>query len=105
MHRYRPDTLSVILNDYLREFRAKLQAEQAHLEKLAGNPAMSRGERTRALKRVEELKKILADLDAYENDILFPLATQKIAIDLDDGVKVNYNKFGRALKRVPGLSK
>ena len=105
MHRYRPDTLSVILNDYLREFRAKLRAEQAHLEKLAGNPAMSRGERTRALKRVEELKKILADLDAYENEILFPLATQKITIDLDDGVKVNYNKFGRALKRVSGLSK
>ena len=27
-----------------------------------------------------------------------------IEIDLDDGVKVNYPKFGEALKKVPGLS-
>ena len=40
----------------------------------------------------------------YEDEILYPLATQQIEIDLDDGVKVNYNKFGRALKKVPGLS-
>jgi len=105
MHRYRPDTILVILNDYLREFRAKLQAEQAHLEGLAASAATSRSEKTRALKRIEQIKKILADVDAYERDILFPLATQKIEIDLDDGVKVNYNKFGRALKRIPGVSK
>jgi hypothetical protein len=33
-----------------------------------------------------------------------PLAIQNIEIDLDDGVKVNYKKFGKALKREPGLS-
>jgi hypothetical protein len=33
------------------------------------------------------------------------LKVQKIEIDLDDGVKVNYPKFGKALKKVPGLSK
>jgi hypothetical protein len=44
-------------------------------------------------------------LDDYERDTLYPLATQKIEIDLDDGVKVNYPKFGKALKKVPGLSK
>jgi len=38
------------------------------------------------------------------SEILFPLAVQQIEIDLDDGVKVNYNKFGVALKKVPGLS-
>src|SRR5690554_2106725 len=32
MHRYRPDTVSVVLNDYLREFRAKLLARKNHLE-------------------------------------------------------------------------
>ena len=31
-------------------------------------------------------------------------ATQKIEIDLDDGVKVNYPKFGKALKKVAGLN-
>lgn len=35
--------------------------------------------------------------------MLFPLATQKIAIDLDDGVKANYPKFGTALKKFPAL--
>jgi hypothetical protein len=34
---------------------------------------------------------------------LYPLATQQIAIDLDDGVKANYPKFGAALKQIPGL--
>jgi len=32
------------------------------------------------------------------------LATDRIAIDLDDGVMVNYNKFGKAVKEVAGLN-
>ncbi len=40
----------------------------------------------------------------YEHDILFPLASKQVEIGLDDGVKVNYNKFGAALKKVPGLT-
>ena len=43
------------------------------------------------------------ELVKYEHDILYPLATQKLAIDLDDGVKVNYLKFGAALRKIPGL--
>jgi hypothetical protein len=35
--------------------------------------------------------------------VLYPLATQQLEIDLDDGVKVNYLKFGNALKKIPGL--
>jgi hypothetical protein len=31
------------------------------------------------------------------------MATQQIQIDLDDGVKANYPKFGAALKKIPGL--
>ena len=34
----------------------------------------------------------------------YPLATKQVEIDLDDGVKVNYNKFGTALKKVTGLT-
>jgi hypothetical protein len=36
--------------------------------------------------------------------VLYPLATQQVEIDLDDGVKVNYNKLGKALAHVRGLS-
>ena len=34
---------------------------------------------------------------------MFPLAQAKIEIDLDDGVKANYPKFGAALKAIKGL--
>ena len=46
---------------------------------------------------------MIEELESYERDVLYPLATQQIAIDLDDGVKVNYQKFGPALKKIPGL--
>ncbi|WP_217362132.1 MULTISPECIES: hypothetical protein, partial [unclassified Aliiroseovarius] len=38
------------------------------------------------------------------HDVIFPLAQKKIEIDLDDGVKANYPKFGSALKKIAGLS-
>ncbi|WP_293885285.1 BREX-1 system adenine-specific DNA-methyltransferase PglX [Thiolapillus sp.] len=104
MHRYRPDTVSVVLNDYLREFRAKLASRKNHLEAVSISASASKGEKTRALKEIEKLKKIILELEDYERDVLYPLATQQVEIDLDDGVKVNYKKFGKALKKVVGLS-
>ena len=41
---------------------------------------------------------------AQEREVIFPLAQQKIEIDLDDGVKKNYPEFGTALKKIVGLS-
>ena len=64
----------------------------------------SKAEKTKALKTIETLNKQLKELEDYEHDILFPLAQEQIEIDLDDGVKVNYNKFGSALKKVTGLT-
>jgi len=104
MHRYRPDTVSVILNDYLREFQTKLSARQSYLETLSISESASPSEKTKALRDIEKLKKDIVELKDYERQTLYPLATQQIEIDLDDGVKVNYPKFGKALKKVPGLS-
>ena len=103
MHRYRSDTVSVVLNDYLREFRTKLISRKNHLEAVSISANASQGEKTKALKEIESLKKIINELDAYERDVMYPLATQQLEIDLDDGVKVNYLKFGAALKKIPGL--
>ncbi len=89
---------------YLREYRIKLTARREHLEQVSVSASSSKQEKTRALKEIEKLKKIIDELNDYEREILYPLATEKIKIDLDDGVKVNYNKFGKALKKVPGLS-
>lgn len=103
MHRYRPDTVSVVLNDYLREFRTKLSARKEHLEQVSISASASPKEKTQALKDLEKLRKIIDELEEYERETLYPLATKQIAIDLDDGVKVNYLKFGDALKKIPGL--
>jgi type II restriction/modification system DNA methylase subunit YeeA len=104
MHRYRPDTVSVVLNDYLREFRTKLSAHKNHLEAVSISSNASAGEKTKALKDIENHRKMIDELDVYEREVLYPLATEQVEIDLDDGVKVNYQKFGEALKKIPGLA-
>ena len=43
------------------------------------------------------------ELDEYEKNVLYPLSTERIEIDLDDGVKANYKKFGTALRKVAAL--
>ena len=103
MHRYRGDTVSVLLNDYLREFITKLEGERARLDKLADDPTATQGQRTKALKDAGVVAKQIDELHAWERDVIFPMAQQKIGIDLDDGVKANYPKFGTALKKISGL--
>ena len=103
MHRYRPDTVSVVLNDYLREFRTKLTAHKNHLEAVSISASSSQGEKTKALKEIEKITKMIAEMEEYEREVLYPLATEQVEIDLDDGVKVNYPKFGAALKKIVGL--
>lgn len=102
MHRYTPDTLNQILNGYLVEYREKLNTRMEHLDHLieSGNSS----EQTRAAKEKDKLKLVLIELQEYEREVLYPLATERIAIDLDDGVLVNYNKFGNAIKEVKGLN-
>jgi type II restriction/modification system DNA methylase subunit YeeA len=102
MHRYRPDTVSVVLR-YLREYREKLISERDRQIAITINPASSQGDNTKAQKEVDRLAKVLAELDDYERDVLYPLATEQKAIELDDGVKKNYLAFGPALKKIPGL--
>ncbi len=104
MHRYRGDTVSVLLNDYLREFITKLEGERARLEKLADDATATQGQKTRAMKDVAKVARQIDELNEWEREVIFPLAQQKIEIDLDDGVKANYPKFGPALKKIAGLS-
>lgn len=102
MHRYAPSTVSTVLNEYLREFESKLEASLQHQERLAAGDGAPR-EKATALKESERLRKVLVELGDYEHDVLYPLASQQIAIDLDDGVKANYPKFYPALKKIAGL--
>ncbi|MCA4756837.1 BREX-1 system adenine-specific DNA-methyltransferase PglX [Mycolicibacterium fortuitum] len=102
MHRYTSSTVSTVLNEYLREFRAKLAASLQQQERLAGGEGTPR-QQAAADKEADRLRKVLLELEEYEHDVLYPLASQQVAIDLDDGVKSNYPKFGTALKKIPGL--
>jgi len=102
LHRYRPDTASVVLS-YLRDFRKKLASRLDYLQQVAINPSASQSEKTKASKEADTIKKQLIELDDYERDTLYPLATEQVELDLDDGVKVNYLKLGAALKKIPGL--
>ncbi len=103
MHRCLSDTVSVVLNDYLREFRAKLMSRLDHLKRVETSADASRGEKTKALKEIESLKRIIDELDTWEREVLYPLAAEQVEIDLDDGVKANYARLGAALKKIPGL--
>lgn len=102
LHRYRPDTVSVVLS-YLRDFRKKLASRLDYLLQVTISTSASQGEKTKASKEAETLKKQLLELDDYERDTLYPLATEQVELDLDDGVKVNYLKLGAALKKIVGL--
>jgi type II restriction/modification system DNA methylase subunit YeeA len=104
MHRYRSDTISVVLNDYLREFKTKLEARKDSSEQISISISASQKEKTQALKMMDQLNRAINEVVEFERDILYPLAGQNITIDLDDGVKNNYPLFGTALKKVPGLS-
>lgn len=105
MHRYRPDTVSTVLNEYLREFSQKLTA---HRDNKKQESLTAEGKLKIALeKEIATLGKQIEELADYERD-LFELASksrEELTIDLDDGVKVNYPKFGGVLKTIPGLDK
>ncbi|MEE6288800.1 BREX-1 system adenine-specific DNA-methyltransferase PglX [Georgenia sp. MJ173] len=90
MHRYTPSTVSTVLA-YLREYVTKLES------------ALQQAERAGNAKEADRLRKVLVELNEYEHDTLFPKASENVVIDLDDGVKANYPKFGAALKKIPGL--
>ncbi|MET4001234.1 BREX-1 system adenine-specific DNA-methyltransferase PglX [Marinobacterium sp. MBR-109] len=104
MHRYTPSTVSVVLNEYLREFRTKLEARKDSYEQISISASASQKEKTQALKMITKLDKAIDEVNGYERDVLYPLAGQNIEIDLDDGVKHNYPLFGSALKKITGLS-
>ena len=102
LHRYQTNTAGQVLG-YLRSFITKLQAKIEAADKTIADPSASQSFRTRAIKERTKLARQLKELEDYERDVLHPLSLQHVALDLNDGVKVNYLKLGAALKKIPGL--
>ncbi|NLN95593.1 MAG: BREX-1 system adenine-specific DNA-methyltransferase PglX [Bacteroidales bacterium] len=102
MHRYNEDMLNNVLNNYLRPYIQKLENHMDHLDHVA--VVGSAREQTQAKKDIAAIEKMIDELRRFDREVFYPLATERIRIDLDDGVLVNYNKFGNALKTVAGLN-
>jgi hypothetical protein len=104
LHRYTKDTLNQVLNNYFRPYLQKLEARLAQLGLDQLNDSLPTRERTAARKEAEKITKDLKECQAWEQDALLPLAQQRIELDLDDGVKVNYLKLQDVLAPIPGLA-
>lgn len=97
MHRYTPDMLARIRTDYVHEQQERYRTQIANAEsELAG---AQKGRAVELQKKLKKLHDQLQETSAYEEKI-HHLADQMIAIDLDDGVKVNYAKFADVLAKI-----
>ena len=92
LHRYTPGTLARIRTEYVIPLQGKLSATITRLEEEV--PLASTSSARKKLQTdLDRAKKQMVELLAYDEQ-LRSYADQRIALDLDDGVKVNYAKFG-----------
>jgi primosomal protein N'' len=104
LHRYTRDTMNLVLNRYLRPYQEKLRSRLEHVARVQLDEGVSARDKTVARKESDKLTKILRECEEWERQTILPLAQQRLELDLDDGVKVNYQKLGEALAPIPGLA-
>ena len=97
MHRYQPDLLARMRTDYVHEQQERYRTQLTMLEDAAR--AASPSERVKINKQIAKIKDQALEIGQFEEKI-HHLADQMIAIDLDDGVKVNYAKFQDVLEKI-----
>jgi type II restriction/modification system DNA methylase subunit YeeA len=91
MHRYDADTVGRVRTDYLHKAQKYVETAMQSAQYTIDN-AISASEKSKATKAVTKYTKQLAEMRIYDEAIAH-VANQRIEIDLDDGVKVNYVKF------------
>ena len=91
LHRYTPTTTNNVLS-YLRDFTAKLRAQSERL---------AQSDKAGEVRQGEKLQTAIKECTDYERDILYPLATRNLPIDLDDGVLINYLRMGKPFEPSP----
>jgi hypothetical protein len=104
LHRYTKDTLNLVLNRYVQPYIKKLEDRLPKLDIEKMDESKSASQRAAARKEADKIAKVLRDCQDWERDALLPLAQQRIELDLDDGVKVNYLKLNGVLAPIPGLA-
>lgn len=91
MHRYDRDTVGCVRSDYLRKSQEAIEAALKNAEYTIQNSSSAIDKATATKKRDKYIKQ-LSEIRTYFQ-ALSHVALQRIDIDLDDGVKVNYEKF------------
>lgn len=91
MHRCDADTVGRVRTDYLHKAQKYVETAMQSAQYTIDN-ATSASEKSKATKAVTKYTKQLAEMRIYDEAIAH-VANQRIEIDLDDGVKVNYAKF------------
>ena len=101
LHRYNESTLARMRAEYVVPLTGKIQSRIEMLEKDA--ESASTAARNKLDKEIEKLRKKHVELLAYDEKLRH-YADMRIQIDLDDGVKVNYGKFGDLLAEVKAVT-
>ncbi|BDR69749.1 class I SAM-dependent DNA methyltransferase [Clostridium tetani] len=92
MHRYNEQTVAKVRTDYLHTLQRKYEAEIQRQQLIVDSEEYSAKDRTAAKKKIVKIAKQIEECREYDQ-VVAHLANEKISIDLDDGVKVNYAKF------------
>ena len=91
MHRYDADTVGRVRTDYLHSAQKYVETAMQSAQYTIDN-ASSASEKSKATKAITKYMKQLAEMKIYDEAIAH-IANKRIEIDLDDGVKLNYEKF------------
>lgn len=97
VHRYQPDTIARLRTDYVHEQQARYRNAIESIEK--NIESASRSEKVKLTKKLNKLKEQEIEIREYEEKV-HHLADQMISIDLDDGVKHNYEIFKDILAKI-----
>ena len=97
LHRYSRDLLAKLRTDYVHEQQERYRTQLSHI--LAALNTATGAERARLLKQQEKLTEQLKEITSFEEKV-HHLADQNIEIDLDDGVKKNYELFADILAKI-----
>ena len=98
MHRYEPLTVARVRADYLIPYQEMLENKRKFIERQLSDDDISVKEKKNIEKQLKELDTSLKELREYANEVKH-IAEQKIVLDLDDGVNVNYERLGAILKK------
>ena len=98
MHRYEPLTVARVRADYLIHYQEMLENKRKFIERQLYAEDISAKEKKNVEKELKDLDILLKELREYANEVKH-IAEQKITLDLDDGVNVNYEKLEAILKK------